>query len=288
MTRFFSLFLTLLLLLALIACSSGPEESIVAATESMAAVIETVPPTTSAKPIIQETKPTLPTPTESQPPATVPVETTIVTEPLHSEFYIDGFDVEEVIVYFNEVCLSAEFVNSGDPSRLQKWDSPIYYRLYGNYTEEDYETLTNFTEVLNSIFGFPGIYEIQDPFIDNLSIYFCTQKEMVARLGENFRYMDGGVTFWYTDDVINTGIICYRTELDQYLRNSVILEEIYNGLGPIQDTKLREDSIIYEEFSLPQMISEMDFLLLQLLYHPLMLPGMDAEECEAVIRSLYY
>lgn len=281
MTRFFSLFLTLLILLALIACSSGAQEPIVAATESMAAVLETIPPTAYTKPIIKESKPTLP-------PATDPVETTVVTEPLHSEYYIDGFDVEEVIVYFKEVCLSAEFVNSGDPSRLQKWDSPIYYRLYGSYTEEDYETLTSFTEVLNSIFGFPGIYEIQDPFTDNLSIYFCTQKEMVARLGENFRNMDGGVTFWYTDDVINTGIICYRTDRDQYLRNSVILEEIYNGLGPIQDTKLREDSIIYEDFTLPQMISEMDLLLLQLLYHPLMLPGMDAEECEAVIRSLYY
>jgi hypothetical protein len=29
----------------------------------------------------------------------------------------------------------------------------------------------------------------------------------------------------------------------------VILEEVYNGLGPVQDTALRPDSLIYSDFS---------------------------------------
>ena len=107
-------------------------------------------------------------------------------------------------------------------------------------------------------------------------------------MGENFSYMDGGVTFWYNEDEIFDAIICYRTDLDQYLRNSVILEEIYNGLGPIQDTALREDSIIYTEFSQPQALTQIDELLLKLLYHPEMQCGMNAEECENIIRRLYY
>ena len=82
--------------------------------------------------------------------------------------------------------------------------------------------------------------------------------------------------------------ICYRTDLDQYLRNSVILEEIYNGLGPIQDTALRPDSLIYQGFSEPQWVTPVDELILKLLYHPSILPGMDAQQCEQVIRSLYY
>lgn len=225
---------------------------------------------------------------EATAPETIPVETSIPTKPLHSEFYIDGVSVSDVIVYFNEVCLAAEFVNSGDPSRLQKWTSPIYYKLNGEFTQEDYDTLTSFVYLLNTISGFPGIYESQDPLMTNLPIYFCTQDEMISVLGDNFQNMDGGVTFWYTDDMIHTGTICFRTDLDQYLRNSVILEEIYNGLGPVQDTDLRPDSIIYSEFSQPQCLTEIDILLLRLLYHPQMLPGMDAEECEAVIRSLYY
>ena len=72
------------------------------------------------------------------------------------------------------------------------------------------------------------------------------------------------------------------------MRNSVILEEIYNGLGPVQDTDLRPDSLIYSAYSTPQELTEIDELILKLLYHPDMVCGMNAQECEAVIRQLYY
>jgi hypothetical protein len=59
-------------------------------------------------------------------------------------------------------------------------------------------------------------------------------------------------------------------------------------LGPIQDTGLRPDSIIYQEYSEPQELTEVDELILKLLYHPDILPGMNAAQCEEVIRRLYY
>ena len=51
------------------------------------------------------------------------------TVPLHSDLYLPGLEVDEVLTYFNEVCLDAEITNSGDPSRLQKWDAPLRYTL---------------------------------------------------------------------------------------------------------------------------------------------------------------
>ena len=68
----------------------------------------------------------------------------------------------------------------------------------------------------------------------------------------------------------------------------MILEEIYNGLGPINDTWERMTSVIYGGYSIPQSLSEEDKLILKLLYHPMMECGMDAAQCEAVIRQLYY
>ena len=76
--------------------------------------------------------------------------------------------------------------------------------------------------------------------------------------------------------------------VDQQTRNSVILEEIYNGLGLTQDTILREDSIIYSGYSEPQALTPMDELLLKLLYHPTLRCGMTKEECDAAIRALYH
>lgn len=208
--------------------------------------------------------------------------------PIHSELFIPGVSADDVILYFQEVCLDAEFVNSGDASRVQKWTSPIYYTLHGDPTAEDLAVLESFSQWLNAMPGFPGIHEAEDPALANLHIHFCSEAELLSLMGDQYIGNDGAVTFWYQDDAIYDAIICCRTDLDQSLRNSVILEELYNCLGPVQDTSLREDSIIFAGFSSPQELTPVDQLLLRLLYHPQILCGMDAAECEAVIRSLYY
>lgn len=244
-----------------------------AETEQQTFIPETLPPST--------TEPSVPVTEATTEPLTHPTES-------HSELYIDGICVEDVILYFNEVCLDAEIIHSGNPSLLQKWTSPIYYSLNGDMTEEDYATLMGFVQWLNAIDGFPGIQETPEPYLSNLSIHFCSAEEMLDLMGPQFINMDGAVTFWYLENEIYDAIICYRTDLHQQLRNSVILEEIYNGLGPVQDTVLRSDSIIYSEYSEVQQLSQMDALILKLLYHPQMQCGMDKAQCEAVIREIYY
>lgn len=247
---------------------------------------------------MQETTPTAP-PTEAAPsetavpvteppsPETIPA-TEAPTQPSHSEFYIEGLPVEDVLLYFNEVVLDAEYFSTGDPSLVQKWTVPISYIIHGTPTDEDRDILRSFTERLNTMDGFPGISEAADPVAANLRIHFCDQEEMMALMGEDYIGLDGAVTFWYENHEIYDAIICIRTDLGQNLRSSVILEEIYNGLGPVQDTWLREDSIIYGGYSEPQALTPIDELLLNLLYHPDILCGMDAAECESVIRQLYY
>ncbi len=208
----------------------------------------------------------------------------------HSALYLPGVSVDDVILYFNEVCLQAEFVNSGDPSRLQKWEAPIRFICIGDCTETDRNALLGFVGWLNTVEGFPGMEETDEPEQANLRIHFCEgEEEYLLLMGDNFPGTDGGVTFWYDGmDVIYDAVIGYRMDVDQEIRRSVILEEIYNGLGPVADTDLREDSLIYSGFSAPQSLTEIDELIMKLLYHPEMQCGMDAEACEAVIRQLYY
>ena len=146
---------------------------------------------------------------------------------VHSPLYIEDVSVEEVITYFNEVCLDSEFVNSGDPSYVQKWVGPIYYTLEGDYTDADIAALYALEQWLNGVEGFPGISQTEDPTERNLRICFCSQQDMVSILGPNFESMDGGVTFWYEDNAIYDAIICIRTDLDQTLRNSVILRNLW-------------------------------------------------------------
>ncbi len=206
----------------------------------------------------------------------------------HSEMYIADLSVEDVIIYFDEVCLDSEYTNSGDPSVVQKWTVPIRYQLYGEYTQQDLAVIEKFESWLNQVEGFEGMSQSTSPEQTNMRIYFCEQDEIVDRLGEQYVWSDGGVTYWYEENQIYDAIICCRKDIDQHLRNSVLLEELYNSLGAVQDTLLREDSIIYQHFAQPQEMTEVDELILRLLYHPDMLCGMNAEQCAEVIRSLYY
>lgn len=226
---------------------------------------------------------TVPTVTE-----TVIEPIAVPTEPEHSPLYLSELPVDDAITYFNEVCLNAEITNSGNPTVIQKWSVPIRYQLYGNYTQQDLTVLNAFCDFLNELDGFPGISQSDNAEEVNLRIHFCACDELVQILGDHFGDVDGGVTFWYQDDVIYDAVICIRTDIDQNTRNSVILEEIYNGIGPIQDTDLREDSIIYSGFSTPQVLSAVDHVILKLLYHPMITCGMDRNACEAIIRQLYY
>ena len=246
-------------------------------------------PSTAPVTTAPDTTPPTTLPPETVPPTTLSPETTVpVTQPEHSDLYIPGLDVEDVILYFNEVVLDAEFVESGSPELVQKWVNPIGYKINGTATEQDMEVLEGFVAWLNTIEGFPGMFEAGELYWPDLDIHFCTREELVNILGDNYAGCDGGVTFWYDDNEIYTATICYVDDLDQEVRNSVILEEIFNGLGPVQDTDLREDSIAYSGYSIPQELTEIDELILKLLYHPDIVCGMNAQECEAVIRQLYY
>ena len=250
-------------------------------------VPQEVPPTTA--PIATTIEPTVAPTTEPTVEPTTEPTTVPTTLPEHSELYLPYLSVEDVIRYFNEVCLDAEFVNAGDPTLLQKWVVPIRYYIHGTYTEEDKATLDAFVSWLNQIDGFPGMHIVEDPQLANLNVHFCEYDAYITLMGDNFYGTDGGVTFWYNGaNQIYNAIIGYRTETDQQTRNSVILEEIYNGLGPINDTWERMNSVIYGGYSIPQWLSEEDQLILKLLYHPAIECGMTAVQCEEVIRQLYY
>ena len=71
--------------------------------------------------------------TSQQPEVLPPTAAVPDTVPVQSPLYTDGLSAEDVILYFNEVCLDAEMSNGGDASRLQKWTAPIYYRLNGQH-----------------------------------------------------------------------------------------------------------------------------------------------------------
>ncbi|MBR5490872.1 MAG: DUF2927 domain-containing protein [Oscillospiraceae bacterium] len=212
----------------------------------------------------------------------------IIELPRHSPYYIEGLDADTLIAYFAEVCLDTEFGDKQGASVVQKWTQPIYYTIYGTPTGRDMEVLNTYLAQLNSIEGFPGMYPAPYDYMSNLEMYFVDEEEMINLLGSDFWGSWGGVTYWYSFNEIYTEIICQRVDIPQYYRDSIIIEEIYNGLGPVQDTEVRYDSVIYQWSNENFTMSKEDILILEMLYHPDMKPGFSYEQCAALIRELYY
>ena len=261
-------FLALLIVLVFIVeLRTNSEEDIVAVETPIPTIHVEIPPTA--------------TPTPTPEPA-----------PEAPRYFLEGYSAEQIADYFCEVALSVEYNHgSGDATALQKWNNPIFFGVYGEYTDEDVALINSFASQLNEIIGLPGMHPAPNAAMENFTIRFMNRQDMNASAGYvvNGEYADG-ITLWdyYTDsnEIYNTRIwIC--SEISQYTRNSVILEEIVNSLGLGNDTELREDSIIYQFYSEPQELSEVDWLLLRLLYNEEMYSGIHETECRELISKLY-
>ena len=220
--------------------------------------------------------------------ATVPT----TTQPLHSELYLPDHGPEQIFAWFEEVVLDMEYSEGeGDITLVQKWMVPIGFRVYGTPTEEDLAVLNGFVAQMNRIPGFPGFYTAEAEGQEHMQIHFLDGDAFREGFSSVINGEDayGATQFWYYTQTneIHTARIGCRSDIPQSERNSVLVEEIVNALG-ISDTFLREDSITYQYSNENTALSNVDWTLLKLLYHPDVKCGMDREQCASVIQKLYY
>lgn len=238
--------------------------------------------------------PTAPPTTVPATTAPIPTQTTLppTTAPLHSPLYLEDIALEEVLLCFNEIVHQMEYTDStGDPTRVQKWLTPIRYTIDGSPTDENLAILQSFFEQLNEIEGFPGIAPAEEEWSANLTLSFLDPDAFRDSFSDVVQGEDayGATQFWYYTDTgeIHTARIGYRTDLDQAEYSSILLEEVVNTLG-ISDSLRRSDSIVYQYSNENLSLSRVDWLILKLLYAPAIECGMTEAETNAIIAELYY
>ena len=212
----------------------------------------------------------------------------VVVDP-HSSIYSENYTVEEVIAAFDEVVLASEYSSGdGNPALVQKWDGPIYCKITG-YRDSDLVILENLFNELNAVEGFPGIYQGEHYYQVTIDFY-ANDDEFLDHMGHIAGInVDGAVEYWYDTELnfIYEGSIGYKDKMDEDIRKSVLIEEVINMLG-ITDTETREDSITYQYSSTNMELSEMDWIIVKLLYNEEIKTSMNAEECHEIIKKLYY
>ena len=63
---------------------------------------------------------------------------------------------------------------------------------------------------------------------------------------------------------------------------------IVNAIGVSNDTESRKDSVVYSEYTETDHHSEMDWLILRILYSDEIKCGMNEDECYEAIKKIYY
>lgn len=203
----------------------------------------------------------------------------------------DRYSDQEIIDYFVEVAMSAEYDAFGNPSGetrpIVKWSSPVCWSYSGNYTAEDASLLKCLMDEVNSIEGFPGFVEAEDYFSSNFRMRFAMAEEMDYVQGFYNPEFDGYFTVWWDNWSIYDAQLYYRAEnLEQYYRNPTLCEELLQALGIMNDSYLYPDSLFYQPFNTVQWPADIDWIVLELLYDPAIYPGMSEFECRAALADI--
>lgn len=192
---------------------------------------------------------------------------------ISSEDYTAG----EIMDYFGEVAFGSEF---GDSSgRVCRWEEPIKYTVTGSPRESDLELLSVLCDRLNEIEGFPGISYTDNAKKANYTVMFIPRSQIVEEFENATEACVGMSEFtWYTS---SAEIFKARAAIDcdaESERESTVCEEFLQSLGLAMDSYAHPNSVFYQGVCNYSRPSELDYILVELLYSPALTTGMTKTE----------
>lgn len=164
----------------------------------------------------------------------------------------------------------------GSRDALVRWDTPIRIYVGGKPTKADLNTLDTFLMQLAAyVPGLPNITRVSNESSANMKIYFVPLRQLgqyvPGYVSGNWGMFHYNYTSWR---ITNAEIGIATDKTNQKSRNHLIKEEIVGALGLANDHDSYSDSILYQPWTTTQELSEVDWMMLNMLYHPDVYPGM--------------
>lgn len=174
--------------------------------------------------------------------------------------------------YLKTCCFEAEYGSSGNFTR---WKKSIDVYVVGNPTYQDITVLDDFLmELALRVPNFPNIRRVENEKGAEIVIYYVALDQMGDYIDSYVEGNWGYFSYHYNNYVRNKAQIAIATDVTtQYERNHLIKEELFGALGPSNDHYEYSDSIIYQEWTTVQTPSEFDWILMNMMYSPLLSPG---------------
>ncbi|NJM58106.1 MAG: DUF2927 domain-containing protein [Synechococcales cyanobacterium RU_4_20] len=185
--------------------------------------------------------------------------------------------------YFAEIAFTGEFNRVVPMTR--KWQEDIRIQVHGSPTRADRATLAQVVEELNGLIDGVELSVVKQDA--NLGIFFVPEPEF-SRHVPSYQPVNYGF-FWVRSEAsgrIRQAKVLVATNLiRQRERSHLIREELTQALGLTQDSLSYADSIFYQDWTATTQYSALDRALIQMLYQPQILPGMDQARALEILQS---
>ena len=170
---------------------------------------------------------------------------------------------------------------------LTRWEQEIRIWVGGAPTREDLRVLDAFiAELPEKVPGLPDIRRVRQDTQSNIRIWFVPGYLLPYYIEG---YVEGNWGFFHTEHPggrILSGRIGIGADLtEQEERDHLILEELVGALGLPGDHNLYSDSILYDGWTVTSDLSEVDWRMLNMLYHPAVSPGMSWPEAQKALHE---
>ena len=174
---------------------------------------------------------------------------------------------------------------------LFRWNKPIHVYAEGNPTRADLSFLDDFLmELAFRVPTLPPIARVSSKSKANLTIYFVPQKQM----NQTTRAMTVRDEWWVAyhldtkNNLIQEALVISATDLgDQQDRNYMMLQGLTYDLGLSVKHSKYDDSIMHQDWIRVQKLSEVDWLMLNMIYSPLVKPGASSQSVKKTLEKEY-
>ena len=204
---------------------------------------------------------------------------------------------EDLISYFYDICLGAEYGNLSKVTR--KWKTPlkIFIVKDNNYKEQTDFIQKSIEEINKLVSNNFKISISKDSINANGHLFLCSDdklKTYPAPYNSIFKSVNnnyfGFVNFRYHNNIISKATIFINTSKPIEYQKSAILEEIVQSLGFGNDSHIYSNSVFYESKNDEQNpilnFSEIDKKLIQILYNSEIKVGLNRLETDPIIRNI--
>lgn len=188
---------------------------------------------------------------------------------------------QEALDYFVEIAFGAEFGDAD--SVIRKWEDDIRIGVFGEPGEADLEGLATVIADLNFLIGTISIDIVDTDH--NVEIHLVPEARF-AEIEPNYVPGNSGF-FWLWWDahgyIFDARILISTTGITQAERSHLIREELTQVLGLMNDSWSYPDSIFYQGWTDVQVFSDIDVMVIKMLYLPEVEVGMQYDEAAAAI-----